>query len=364
MNSNRRDFLRTAATAAASTAALAMFPPAIKRALAIPAHRRTGTLRDVEHIVILMQENRSFDHYFGTLRGVRGFGDRFPIPLPEREGVQGKNVWYQTTNDSEHPVLVPFRLNTEQTFAYMRVSGTPHTWPNAQNAWNQGSLDQWPKHKDNHSLGYFSEADIPFQFALAEAFTLCDAYHCSFQGGTNPNRVFAWTGGNDPLRLGNGPVLTNDYDNFEHDPEGGYTWTTYPERLEQAGVSWQVYEDMEDNFTDNPLAGFQSFRDAYRDKPGSRSALKARGVSTRDLDLLKQDVRDGKLPQVSWIVATAEGSEHPGPSSPAQGAAYTARVLEALTDNPEVWSKTAAGRAAARPGSVRVLGRRVPGCGR
>ena len=340
MNSNRRDFLRTVAASAGTTAALSLFPAAIRRALAIPAERRTGTLHDVEHIVILMQENRSFDHYFGTLRGVRGFGDRFPIPLPDRPGVERKNVWYQTTDDADHPVIAPFRLNTTQTFDYMRVSGTPHTWPNAQAAWNHGAMDQWPRYKTNHSLGYFEAADIPFQFALANAFTLCDAYHASFQGGTNPNRVFAWSGGNDPRGGGHGPVLTNDYDNLEHDPDGGYTWTTYCERLEAAGISWQVYQNMEDNFTDNPLAGFKSFRDAERGLPGARRALKERGLSTRDLDELKEDVREGRLPQVSWIVATAEGSEHPGPSSPAQGADYTARVLDALTENPEVWSKT------------------------
>ncbi|MDB4976422.1 MAG: phospholipase phosphocholine-specific [Myxococcaceae bacterium] len=337
---NRREFLRTVAASAAATTALSMFPPAIRKALAIPAHRRTGSLRDVEHILIFMQENRSFDHYFGTLKGVRGFGDRFPIPLPDRPGVEKKTVWYQSTGDAAHPVIAPFRLNTEQTFDYMRVTGTPHTWPNAQNAWNQGSIDQWPRYKNNHSLGYFSEGDIPFQFALAEAFTLCDAYHCSFQGGTNPNRLFAWTGSNDPLGTGHGPALTNDYDNFEHDPAGGYTWTTYCERLEAAGISWQVYQNMEDNFTDNPLAGFRSFRAANSGAAGSLAALKQRGVSTRDLDKLKEDVRNGSLPQVSWIVATAEGSEHPGPSSPAQGASYTARVLDALTENPEVWSKT------------------------
>ncbi|MDB4987108.1 MAG: Twin-arginine translocation pathway signal [Myxococcaceae bacterium] len=340
MHSNRRDFLRTVATSAGATAALSMFPAALRKALAIPAHRRTGTLQDVEHIVIFMQENRSFDHYFGTLNGVRGFGDRFPIPVPDAPGIDKNTVWYQSTGELEQPVLAPFHLNTQQSFEYMRVSGTPHTWPNAQNAWNHGSLDQWPRYKTNHSLGYFSEGDLPFQFAMANAFTLCDAYHCSFQGGTNPNRVFAFTGCNDPLGSGHGPVTTNDYDNFAHDPDGGYSWTSYCERLEAAGIRWQVYENMEDNFTDNPLAGFRSFRAARRGMSGSLAALKHRGVSTRDLDRLKDDVRDGVLPQVSWIVATAEGSEHPGPSSPAQGAAYTARVLEALTENPEVWSKT------------------------
>jgi phospholipase C len=97
---------------------------------------------------------------------------------------------------------------------------------------------------------------------------------------------------------------------------------------------------MADQFTDNPLAGFRTFRASYRNEPGSNPIWARKGLSTRDLDLLREDVIDGTLPQVSWIVATAEGSEHPGPSSPAQGADYTAKVLEALTANPEVWSKT------------------------
>ncbi len=340
MTSNRRDFLRSVATAAGASAALALFPPAIRKALAIRAQRRTRTLMDVEHIVIFMQENRSFDHYFGTLRGVRGFGDRFPIPVPDAPGIAGKSVWYQPSESGDSQVIAPFHLNTVQNFDYMRVSGTPHSWPNAQHAWADGRLNEWPRYKHNHALGYFTRDDMPFQFALAEAFTICDAYHCSFHGGTNPNRLFLWTGSNDPLRRGKGPALTNDYDNLEHDPAGGYTWSTYCERLQQAGIRWQVYQNMEDNFTDNPLAGFRSFRDAYQGVPGALASLKERGLSTRDLDLLKRDVLEGVLPQVSWIVATAEGSEHPGPSSPAQGADYTARVLDALTADPEVWSKT------------------------
>lgn len=343
---NRRDFLRsiagTLAATAGGTAAVSMFPESIERALAIPPHREKGSLEDVQHIVILMQENRSFDHYFGTLSGVRGFGDRFPIPLPSRAGVENKTVWYQSNgpDDGTSRVVTPFRLDTERDFDLIRVKGTPHTWPNAQGAWGEGVLSEWPRYKNDHSLGYFTRADIPFQFALAEAFTLSDAYHCAFHGGTNPNRVFAWAGHNDPHQSGGGPVIYNDYDNLEHNPDGGYRWTTYCERLEAAGISWQVYQNMEDNFTDNPLAGFVSYREAVRGLPGSLAALRDRGLSTRDLDKLRDDVRTGQLPQVSWIVATAEGSEHPGPSSPAQGAEYTEQVLDALTANPDVWSKT------------------------
>ena len=341
--SNRRGFLRAVGTAAGATAAMTTFPPAIARALAIPAARRTGTIRDVEHIVILTQENRSFDHYFGTLNGVRGFADRFPIPVADSAGIVGKNVWVQPNQSptGAPAVIAPFRLNTVQQFEVMRVQGTPHSWTDAQYAWDQGRMNAWPRAKYNHSMGYFAKDDMPFQWALANAFTICDAYHCAAQAGTNTNRLFLWTGTNDPLAKGNGPATYNDYDWFDADHgDGGYSWTTYTERLEAAGISWQVYENMEDNFTDNPLAGFQSFRKAFYQKPGYSEALRQRGASTRDLDMLKADVLANKLPSVSWIVATAEGSEHPGPSSPAQGADYTAKVLDALTANPEVWART------------------------
>jgi len=341
---NRRDFLCVVAGTVGAAAAISFLPPAIRKALSIEANNRTGTIKDVEHIVVLMQENRSFDHYFGTMAGVRGFSDRFPIPIADAHGNKGKNVWYQTndTDPANPQVIPPFRLNTVQTFNYMRVTGTPPSWLDAQGAWNNGKMNTWPTYKHNHSMGYFTAEDIPFQHALANAFTLCDAYHCSFQGGTNTNRLFHWTGTNDPFGKGNGPATYNNYDHFDADPgnNGGYTWTTYPERLDKAGITWQVYENMDDNYTDNPLAGFQSFRDAWFVKPGYSKSLKERGVSTRDLDKLKEDVLADRLPQVSWIVATADGSEHPDASSPAQGADYTAKVIDALTANPEVWSKT------------------------
>src|SRR5436190_21108242 len=95
---NRREFFRLAARGAAAGAALAFLPPSIRRALAIPAANDTGTINDVRHIVILMQENRSFDHYFGTLRGVRGFGDRQALPLPN-----GNSVWHQSDGNREIP---------------------------------------------------------------------------------------------------------------------------------------------------------------------------------------------------------------------------------------------------------------------
>ncbi|EGF91121.1 phospholipase C, phosphocholine-specific [Asticcacaulis biprosthecium C19] len=327
---NRRQLL-----SAALAGTLGTLPPAIARALDIPAKVRTGTLQDVEHIVILMQENRSFDHYFGTLNGVQGFGDRFAIPVADVGARKGGTIFAQPRDGDPDTLIAPFPLDTAKDFRLMRVEGTPHSFKDAQDAWDHGRMGRWPDAKHNHAMGYFTRADLPFQYALAEAFTLCDAYFCSMHAGTNPNRLFHWTGKN-------GGAIDNGYDSLSADPagHGGYDWTTYPERLSAAGVEWQVYQDMDDNFTDNPLAGFKTYRAAHKASSQRLMDLARRSIRTRDLDALKADVVAGKLPEVSWIVATAEGSEHPGPSSPAQGADYTARVLDALTANPDVWAKT------------------------
>ncbi|WP_334183680.1 phosphocholine-specific phospholipase C [Novosphingobium sp.] len=319
-------------------AALAGLPASIARAAAIAPDVRSGTIEDVEHVVILMQENRSFDHYFGTLRGVRGFADRLPIPLPPIAG-KPRSVWEQL-DSPEAPTIAPFHLDTRATFDVMRVAGTPHTWPDAQKAWDEGRMGHWPAIKTQRAMGHYRREDIPFQFALAEAFTICDAYHCAIQTGTNTNRLFLWTGTNDPHGKQGGPAIGNSHDNF---PEQGgaasdYMWGTVPERLQAKGIDWRIYQDMADNFTDNPLVGFRAYRDANRGKGGAD--LKDRALTTGALDRLRKDVLAGALPQVSWIVADAKGSEHPGPSSPAQGALYTSQVLDALTANPRIWART------------------------
>ena len=325
----------------AGLAAAAAFP-SLARALSIAPRVRTGTIQDVEHVVILMQENRSFDHYFGTMNGVRGFSDPHPAPAPAVDG-RARDVLLQHDGRGEGPAwLAPFPLNTRQTFAHMRVEGTPHSWSDAQAAWDEGRMGRWPEAKHAHSMGYYERADIPFQYAMADAFTLCDAYFCSLHTGTNPNRVMMWSGTNDGSGERGGPCIGNSHDSL---PEPGedqapYRWTTYVERLQAAGIDWRVYQDMADNFTDNPLVGFEAFQKAAAGAPGSDPALVERALTTRALDGLKADVLAGRLPQVSYIIATAKGSEHPGPSSPAQGADYTAQVIDALTADPEVWART------------------------
>ena len=336
---NRRRFLQHSGRALGAGLAAGGLPALIQKALAMPAARASGTIDDVQHIVVLMQENRSFDHYFGSYRGARGFNDRFPIPIATPVSAAPSPVWQQSGPGGA--VIAPFHLDTQAQWGLMRTEGAAHTWPDAQAAWNQGRLNQWVQHKGAHAMGYYTAADLPFHHALAEAFTLCDAYHCAFQGGTTPNRLFHWTGTNDPQGQGQGPATFNDLESMQ--PKAGrpsYTWTTYPERLQAAGIGWQVYQDIADNYDDNSLAFFKNYRDAFADLAGADPALKARAGSTRDLDLLAADVLAGQLPQVSWIVAPERMSEHPGESSPAQGADYIARVLQALTANPEVWSRT------------------------
>jgi len=227
-------------------AGLASLLPSIARAAAIAPAAQTRSLEDLQHIVVFMQENRSFDHYFGTLPGVRGFGDRFVAPAAALQaGGRARSLWLQPDAIGTR-AIAPFPLDTAAHFGYMRVEGTPHTWPDAQRAWDHGRMGHWPKAKQNHSMGYFQRSDLPFQFALADAFTICDAYHCAMQAGTNPNRVFLWTGHNDAAARAGGPVIANSHDNF---PEHGghpasYRWASYVERLQRAGVSWQIYQDM------------------------------------------------------------------------------------------------------------------------
>ncbi|NIA55306.1 phospholipase C, phosphocholine-specific [Massilia sp. TW-1] len=324
---SRRRFLGNA-TAATVLGAL---PPLLQAALAVPPRRGTGTIADVRHVVILMQENRSLDHYFGTLAGVRGFGDRMTIPV---QG--GRTVWQQHNG---RRIVMPYRLDASAGNAQPALD-LPHTWPDAQAAWDNGRMGNWPRAKTDASMAYYTRAELPIQFALADAFTLCDAYHCSLQGGTNPNRLFMMTGTNDPSGRHGGPAIDNRMEGFGP-VERGFTWTTYPERLDAAGVSWKVYNDMADNYGCNLLQTFRSFRAAHAARP---HPLADKGLSTtlRDatLDGLRDDVVNGRLPQVSWVIPPRLYSEHPNPSTPVQGGAYTLQVLEALLADPDVWSGT------------------------
>jgi phospholipase C len=347
VSNDRRTFLKLLSSGALSAA----FPASIARALEVPAHNRTGTIADVEHIVVLMQENRAFDHYFGSLSGVRGFGDPRAVKLPN-----GDPIWYQP--DGSGGYVLPFRpdlSNLGLTF----IEDTDHGWDKTHIAWNQGVYDGWVEQKGTTSMTHLTRQDIPFHYALADAFTICDDYHCSLLGPTDPNRYHLWTGwvGNDGN--GGGPVLNN--------AEAGYDWSTYPERLVKAGISWKVYQDVGDgldgpdywgwtgnayigNYGDNSLLYFHQYQNSLPGSPLYQSALQGTNIKALAganpqvapslLDQFRADVMANKLPQVSYIVAPEAYCEHP--NWPANyGAWYIAQFLDALTANPEVWSKTA-----------------------
>ena len=374
-NPQRRDFLRKTAGTLGAASALTMLPPSIQRALAVEAAVKHRSIEDVQHIVILMQENRSFDHYFGTMRGVRGFGDRFPIPL-----ASGKSVYFQP-NPSGGTEIQPFRRDS-RTGRALIGSGTPHNFPDQQAAWNQGKMDRWIQFKNQATMGYFLREDIPFQFALADAFTICDGYHCSVLTGTDPNRIVFWSGSNFNPELRKRGINSTHADgepvnsrcwpspsnwvagraqqadgSGQVDPGTGaynykyvntaFKWDTLPDVLQKAGISWHIYQNMNNNWTGamHGCLAFQSFRTAQPGSPIYEHGLTG-GPASADgavnfLAQLKQDVINDTLPQVSWVLPTQALAEHPGSSEGTAGAAdFISDVLDALTSNPKVWSKT------------------------
>lgn len=439
----RREFLKNVGLLTGGAGLLNMLPPAIAKALAIdPA--LGSTYLDAEHIVFLMQENRSFDHAYGSLQGVRGFNDPRAIQLPDKN-----KVWMQTNNAGE--TYCPFRLNIKDTKATW-MSSLPHGWSDQVDARNEGRYDKWlqakaPGRREYKgmplTLGYHTREDIPFYYAMADAFTVCDHNFCSSLTGTTPNRLYFWSGA---IRATNDPNAQANVWNSDADYDTMVSWKTFPERLEENDISWKVYqnelsvgvgfEGEEDswlaNFGDNPLEYFTQYQvkyhKAYFDhlpkaisnlqteigkleqkvptlaaggeeatKAGKRlsylkhkleefqadqqkytaanyEALSAKekaihekafstnkndpdyhrlselkytdGTSERTmkapkgdvLSELRNDVKNGKLPTVSWIVAPENFSDHP--SSAWFGVWYISEVLDILTKNPEVWKKT------------------------
>jgi len=230
----RRDFLKKAAALGAAGG----IPAAIQRALAIePA--AGSTFYDAEHVVILMQENRSFDHCYGSLRGVRGFNDPRAVTLPN-----GNPVWLQSFTAGA--TYAPFRLDLKGSNATW-LGCLPHDWPDQSRARNDGKHDRWLDNKRplrdgvEHlplTMGFHTREDLPFYYALADAFTICDQNFCSTLTGTNANRLHLWSG---TIREKPGDKACVRNSDAEGQP--GLKWTTFPERLEEAGISWRVYQN-------------------------------------------------------------------------------------------------------------------------
>ncbi|TCD03455.1 phosphocholine-specific phospholipase C [Pedobacter psychroterrae] len=238
MNS-RRDFLKQAALFSGGAAMMNLLPGAIQKAMAInPAPG--STYQDAEHIVILMQENRSFDHCFGSLQGVRGFNDPRAVQLPDK-----KPVWLQT--DALGNTYSPFRLNIKDSKVTW-MGDLPHSRASQVDANNFGKYDKWlPAKRSGNAkyadmpltLGYYTREDLPFNYAMADAFTVCDQNFCSAMTSTTPNRSFFWTGKitHEEEGIAKANIRNTDYGS------GKMEWETFPELLTQNNLPWKFYQN-------------------------------------------------------------------------------------------------------------------------
>ncbi|MEV4613594.1 alkaline phosphatase family protein [Kitasatospora sp. NPDC049258] len=306
----------------------------------------TGTIADLKHVVILMQENRSFDHYYGAMPGVRGFNDKQGLRFPN-----GTDVFSQPSGSS---VVKPKHVTT----VAQSTTGLAHDYGTGTGAWNGGRYNNWIPAKGSATMNYLTGEEIPWQWSLASTYTLCDNYHCSVMGPTTPNRLYLWTGTSNGVTSNGGET------------SGNRAWQTYPEALQAAGVSWRVYVDNNDgdgwrgDYEDNPIRGFATFTpsaanlaDPVKTAPGTGVVWRANsfpyapdGLPDDDSDTNLNGVlgefiaacapgAEHPLPQVSWIVSPYEWSEHPS-ANPEHGAHYTNRVLKALQSNPDIWNHT------------------------
>jgi phospholipase C len=263
----RRDFIKKASAIAGGM----MMPASIQKAMAINPSDGS-TVWDADHVVILMQENRSFDHSYGALKGVRGFNDPRAMDLPN-----GNKVWFQTNAKGE--TFAPFRMDIKDTKAtWMR--DLPHSWENQVRARNNGKYDKWLAEKQSGNkdykdipltLGYFEREDIPFYYDFADAFTVCDQNFSSSLTGTTPNRLYLWSG---TIRENNDFKNKANVKNEDIEYEKLARWKSFPERLEEAGIDWRIYQNeislpvgfegeeysWLSNFTDNPIEWFENYQ--------------------------------------------------------------------------------------------------------
>jgi phospholipase C len=340
-----RRTLLAAALATGGAAVLAAASPgegagAAMAQLAARTNPAGSDLGAIEHVVFLMQENRSFDHYYGTYPGVRGFDDH-------PHGSLGN--FAQAWPDGRDRTLLPFHLDSSSGMGEC-TQDLDHSWQGEHMSWNGGtngafvsthvqSQFQGPEH-GVLTMGYYRRQDLPFYYALADAFTLCDNYHCSVLGPTHPNRLMSLSGTVDPAGHAGGPVLIT---NGLPDAVGSVHWDTMPEVLEDAGVSWKVYNPVGTIYTEPFFQQHGILSDAilpyFSQYQNPSSTLYQKAFLPLYPNDFTADIASGQLPSVSWIIPPAGYDEHPS-SPPALGEWFTSQVLAALTSNPEVWSKT------------------------
>jgi phospholipase C len=344
----RRNFLAGSALGAAGvvipTALADASARIIEKAATVGPH--TGSISDIEHVVILMQENRSFDHYFGTLSGVRGFSD--PSVLTHVVGGKTYPVFDQFGYEPGVGVtstgyMQPFHLIDLPPLADGECTNDiDHGWSGQHQSWANGAMTGFmASHLANDgatngpvTMGYFNQSSLPFYYDLANAFTICDHYFCSVLGPTDPNRLMMWSGSIDPAGVAGGPVVETFSDPLAE--YGTLSWETMPERLLAAGVSWKVYNDPIGFFAFNDLPFFKNYN-AFGNS--TQQALAAGAITPSYPTTFASDIAANTLPAVSWIVPPPLQCEHPA-FAPEWGEALVSEILGQLLSNPEVWATT------------------------
>jgi phospholipase C len=341
---DRRTLLQAALAAGGATVlAAASRGEGAGAAIARAAAKSTPAGSDlgaIEHVVFLMQENRSFDHYYGTLGGVRGFDDH-------PHGSLGN--FAQAWPGGRDKTLLPFHLDSKSGIGEC-TQDLDHSWPGEHMSWDNGtngafvSTHTSPQFQGptqgEFTMGYYERSDLPFYYALADAFTICDNYHCSVLGPTHPNRLMSLSGTIDPTGAAGGPVLIT---NGSPDAIGSVHWDTMPEVLEDAGVSWKVYNPAGTLYTPQTQQKYGILSDAilpyFSQYQNPQSVLYQKAFLPLYPNDFVSDIKAGTLPAVSWLIPPIGYDEHPS-SPPALGEWYTSQVLSALVSNPKVWSKT------------------------
>jgi len=360
VSASRRTVVMTAAAVAGAAGMSGLLPSALQAAAA--AEPEEFDLSKVKHVVYVMQENRSFDHYFGTYPGARGFDDPDAMTLPN-----GNSVFMQPDSTNPNGYLRPFHMDTATTGA-AAIPSLSHDWRDQHASWNKGAMDGWlAAHigadgalKGSYTMGYMEQADIPFHWALAENFTLLDNYHCSVMGPTYPNRAIWMSGTNDPTGDRGGPILETVAPNT-------LKWTSAAEVLYNAGYTVKTYSSSGsynyfkwwENFKAAPTATAPNKANGgYVDltlynlatgagtlfgdgtKGGVGNPLNATKAAVSYLGF-EQDCENGTLADVTWLFPDGPyaSDEHP-PNTPAAGAYFLASKLNALAANPDLWATT------------------------
>ena len=220
----------------------------------------------IEHIVVLMQENHSFDQYFGRLAQSKFYGKEIDgLPNPRQNKTRG-GIWFSTYHERN---LCPFDPD--------------HTWDGEHLSWNHGGADGFVRVNGPEIMGHYDETDLPFYYALANEFAVGDRYFCSTLTQTLPNRFFLLTAS----AFGH---IRNDLP----EPETEYSQTTLMDILNRYKVSWKYYKD-----APGYLSFFQPLYLASQDKMASVADF-------------AHDANANTLPQVSFIDSSFEGEdEHP-----------------------------------------------------